>query len=177
MVVGTTLSHELGFDLDVLLCRKLRPRGMEEDVAVVSESGAIAFDRSAANRGSVTAESLIEDRAALLTEMTHERAAYRNHRPAARLANRSVLITDDGVISGTTMAAALNSIRRDLAFEIVVAVPAGHRGSLNALRRRCDRLVCVLEVDDLQNLKDVYSEFPAISEDESVQLYCNSATS
>lgn len=170
-VVGTTLARELGFDLDVLLCRKLRPRGMPEDVAAVSESGAIAFDRSSANLGTVTAESLVEDRAALLTEMTRQRTEYRVLRPAARIANRSVLLTDDGVVSGTTMAAALNSIRRELACEVVVAVPAGPRDSLNTLRRRCDRLVCVLELDDLKKLREVYADFPPISDDDSVQLY------
>lgn len=173
-VVGTTLARELGFDLDVLLCRKLRPRGMKADVAAVSESGAIAFDRSSTNLGTVTAESLVEDRAALLTEMTRQRTAYRVLRPAARIANRSVLIADDGVVSGTTMSAALNSIRRELAFEVVVAVPAGHRDSLNTLRRRCDRLVCVLELEDLKRLKDAYGDFPPISDEDSLQLYRNS---
>ncbi|MCC7424010.1 MAG: hypothetical protein IT428_27410 [Planctomycetaceae bacterium] len=171
MIVGTTLSRELGFDLDVLLCRKLRPRGMDEEIAAVSESGAIAFDRSAPNLGSLTAESLVEDRAALLTEITRQRSVYRALRPAARIANRSILITDDGVVSGTTMAAALNSIRRELASEVVVAVPVGQRDALNTLRRRCDRLVCALEVDELKNLKDVYSEFPPVSDDDSIQIY------
>lgn len=170
MVVGSALSRLLGMELDVILCRKLRSRANSREVGAVSENGTISIDRTARGIEDVTAESLIEERTVQLAEITRQRSAFRTARAPAKIANRSVLVTDDGIVTGSTMIAALDGIRRSAVFELIAVVPVAPRERLPAVRRRCDRIVCVSQLDELRDLEDCYEEFSPVSEEDAVRL-------
>jgi predicted phosphoribosyltransferase len=177
MVTGAVLAKELGMELDVILCQKLRSPATGRPVGAVSESGALAIDRSAGGIEVVTAESLIEERARRLAEISRRRSAFRKVRPPALVAGRSVLVTDDGLVTGATMTAALDGIRRSTLLELIVAVPIAPRSRLPAVRRRCDRIACVIESEAVRDLCDCYDDFPPVGEDEAARLLKESVLS
>lgn len=170
VAIGAILAKELGMELDVLLCRKLRSPRKGHPVGAVSESGSVAFDRTAGRVEEVTAEALVEERARQLGEIFRQRRSFRQVRAPACIAGRSVVVADEGMVTGTTMAAALGGFRRETIFELIAAIPVASPTSLLAIRSHCDRIACVAEIDAISGLHECYAEFEPVGENEAVQL-------
>ena len=56
-------------------------------------------------------------------ELERRERLYRGNRPPVSLTNKTVILTDDGLATGSTMRAAVAAIRRQKPAAIVVAVP------------------------------------------------------
>jgi putative phosphoribosyl transferase len=75
-------------------------------------------------------------------------------RPIA-IAGRTVIIVDDGLASGYTMRAAIESIRHRKPEKIVAAVPVGPEGIINEVRRIADSVIaCAVGTEKVFYLSD-----------------------
>ena len=172
VVTGAVLAKELGADLDVVLSRKLRAPGQAElAIGAVSESGDVylnpMFDeaQSAAFRGYLDGE-----REHQLAEVRRRVRLFRQVRPRAPVAGRSVIVTDDGVATGSTMIAALQSVRQRGPAELIVAVPVAPADGLAELRRWCDEVVCLYVPEEFWAVGQFYAEFPQVEDEEALAL-------
>jgi predicted phosphoribosyltransferase len=124
VVTGAVLAHELGADLDVVLSRKLRaPEQPELAIGAISEDGQIYLNHYAQEFLDVMEEYLAEERRYQLAEIARRKKLFRAVRPQASLAGRSVIVTDDGIATGSTMIAALQAVKTQKPREVIVAVP------------------------------------------------------
>src|SRR5262245_1964676 len=106
VVVGAVLARELGADLDVVLSRKLRaPNYPEVAIGAVAESGAVFLNQYAAELTGTMPAYLHEECHRQLGEITRRRRFFRGLRPPEPVAGRSVIVTDDGIATGSTMIA------------------------------------------------------------------------
>lgn len=87
-------------------------------------------------------ESVIERE---LRELKRRERLYRGTRPAAKLANHTVILVDDGLATGSTMQAAVNAVRLQHPARIVVAVPVAAESSCQAFNGPDEGLTCVCE--------------------------------
>ncbi|MFM7975108.1 MAG: phosphoribosyltransferase, partial [Pirellula sp.] len=97
-------------------------------------------------------------------------ARFRGKKPAAALAGRSVIVTDDGIATGSTMLAALQTVRSKGPRELIVAVPVAPLGQLKLISQHCDRLVCLHSPSDFVVVGQFYETFEPV-EDQQVEEY------
>ena len=69
-------------------------------------------------------------------ELQRRERAYRDELPAPDLANRMVILIDDGLATGSTMRAAAQAMRAHHPSRVVVAVPVGAPQTCTRVRRR-----------------------------------------
>lgn len=171
IVVGHALACELGAELDVVLSRKLRsPRQPELAVGALSEDGHVHLNEY----GEALAE---EDPARLKQEIQFQRdeiarrkELFRRVHRQAPVEGRSVIVTDDGLATGATMIAALETIRPRQPRDLLVAVPVAVPDRLEEIRPRCDGIVCLLQPDDFLAIGQFYEDFSQTSDDQVVNL-------
>jgi predicted phosphoribosyltransferase len=89
---------------------------------------------------------------------------------AATLRHRPLLVVDDGVATGLTVRAALQSLRLNEPSRLVLAVPVIDRRVADVLRPQLDQLVALAEVDDLWAVGVWYQRFEPVSDTEVLQL-------
>jgi putative phosphoribosyl transferase len=124
VVIGAILARELGADLDVVLSRKLRAPGRPGlTVGAISESGQVYLDPRAKTVPRITNEYLAEEGRRQVAEIARRRKLFRQVPPFVSVAGRSVLVTDDGILTGSTMIAALQHIKAQDPYELIAAVP------------------------------------------------------
>ena len=169
--VGAVLARGLGAELDVVLARKLRaPHQPELALGAVSETGQVNLNQFASAM-SEAGEAYVEaERRRQLGEIARRRDLYRAVRPQAPVAGRTVILTDDGVATGATMIAALNTVKAGGAKWIVVAVPVGAPERLDAIRPLCDRLVCLEEPQAFWAIGQFYRDFSQVEDARVVEL-------
>jgi len=171
VVTGAVLARELGADLDVVLSRKLRAPGQPElAVGAVSEDGQVYLNHHAQEFLDQFKEYLAEERRHQLGEIARRKKLFRGVRPQAPLAGRSVIVTDDGIATGSTMIAALQAVKMQHPREVIVAVPVASPDRLAEVRRWCDDVVCLLAPEEFWAIGQFYEDFTQVEDEEVIQL-------
>jgi predicted phosphoribosyltransferase len=165
VAIGAVLARELGAELDVVLARKLRCPGQPElALGAISEDGQVYLNPEV--QPYAGQDYLAQEKKYQLTEIARRSRVFRGVRPAASLAGRTVIVTDDGIATGATMIAALQAVRGAKAHEIIVAVPVASPDRLAHVRRLCDETVCLLAPEDFWAIGQFYRDFRQVEDAE-----------
>jgi predicted phosphoribosyltransferase len=171
VVTGAVLARELGAELDVVLSRKFRaPLQPELAVGAISEDGRVYLNHYAQDVPDLTEDYLAAERRHQLGEIARRKKLFRGVRPEASVAGRSVIVTDDGIATGSTMIAALQAVKTQNPREVIVAVPVASPDRMEEVRRWCDDVVCLLRPEEFWAIGQFYEDFTQVEDDEVVQL-------
>jgi predicted phosphoribosyltransferase len=167
VVVAAEVARALGAELDIAVPRKLRaPHNPELAVGAVAEDGSVYVDERVATSLGVPPEYLQQEAAWQLEEIRRRLEAYRQGRPACELAGRTVVLVDDGIATGSTMVAAVRSVRRRGAARVVVAVPVAPPEAVRRLRVEGCEVVCAREDPLFVAVGQFYEDFTQVSDEE-----------
>ncbi len=171
VVTGSVLARELGADLDVVLSRKLRaPYQPELAVGAVTEDGYVFLNDYADQVPGLTESYLNEERDRQLDQIAHRKQLFRGIRPAAPISGRSIIVTDDGIATGSTMIAALHILKSQRPHEVIVAVPVAPPDRVEEIRKLCDDFVALRTPWDFHGVGQFYQDFRAVEDQEVVAL-------
>jgi putative phosphoribosyl transferase len=177
--VAAAIAGALGLELDVLIVRKLGLPEQPEVALGAIASGDVTILNDWILAGLPNPQQVVERIVARERRELHRREeAYRPGRPALDVGGREVIVVDDGLATGATMTAALESLRKRGASRCVVAVPVGSRDALDSIGGLADEVVCPLVPDDFTAVGCHYQDFSETSDDEVRELLgCNAPLS
>lgn len=172
--VAFEVARRLPAPLDVVVVRKLGlPRHPELAMgAVASSAGELQIVRNEAviRRGRVRDRAFDKVLEAETAELRRREALYRGSRAPLPLRGRTVVVVDDGLATGASMAVALRVIQEQGVASVVVAVPIGPRDACAALTPQVDRLVCPWTPAHFVAVGAGYREFGQTTDDEVRRL-------
>src|SRR5687767_6716366 len=141
--VAFEVAQALGAPLDLFLVRKLGVPGREELAMGAIASGGVRVLNDAIVRALAIPSSVIDEIARReQQELERREQAYRAGRPLLDLRGKTVILVDDGLATGSTMAAAVSGVRALGAQQVVVAVPAAAPEVCEAFERIVDATIC-----------------------------------
>jgi len=171
VAVAAVLARELGADLDVVLARKLRaPDQRELAIGSISEDGEMYLNRIGEEIAQESPDYLEEERQYQLAEIARRKQLFRQVHPQVPVAGRTVIVTDDGIATGSTMLAALHVVKAKKAAEVIVAVPVGSPERLEEVGRWCDKIVCLRAPDNFWAIGQFYQDFSQVEDSEVIEL-------
>lgn len=100
----------------------------------------------------------------------HRLTTSLHHHPRGSIRNQMVILVDDGAASGAGARAAIQAIRQEKPHRIVVAVPVATRASLARIDPYVDGLVCLQQVDHVNEVVDAYAHFEPVQDADAVAL-------
>lgn len=165
--VGYKVARALGVALDVFVVRKLGVPGHEELAMGAIASGDVRL----VNHDVVDALGIpanVIDHATVRERLELERREqlYRGSRPLTPLSNKTVLLVDDGLATGSTMRAAVTAVRAQHPAKIIVAVPVGAPSTCSELRKDADEVVCLRTPEPFVAVGLWYRDFTPTSDAE-----------
>lgn len=169
VVVGYEIAAALGADLDVLLVRKLGVPGAEELAMGAVAPGATLLNQDLVARLGIPRSVVDVVVGRELAELKRREQAYRGNRPPIHVRGRTVILVDDGLATGATAQAAVESLRRQQPRQIVFAAPVCSRDGADALRRVVDEVVCLECPEDFQAVGLWYQDFSPTSDAEVLE--------
>jgi predicted phosphoribosyltransferase len=103
-------------------------------------------------------------------ELRRRERTYRAGRQALDLQSKSVILVDDGLATGATMAAAVNGVRALGAKEVIVAVPTAAPEVCEAFESYVDTIVCAETPQPFFGVGMWYADFSQTSDEEVRRL-------
>jgi putative phosphoribosyl transferase len=165
--VAAEVARALRAPLDVLVVRKLGAPGQEElAIGAIGEGGVRVLNEELVRNLGLGEQEI--DRMAAREERELERrvAAYRGDHEALEVEGKIVIVVDDGVATGATMRAGLQSLRARGAAKIVAAAPVGAEDSVAALANDADEVVVLQTPAWFRAVGQWYENFGQTTDDE-----------
>jgi len=170
--VGYPVAKALDAPLDVIISKKLPvPWSPEVGFGAVTSAGDVILNPDIADRLCLTEEEIKGIAEGVCKEVQRRMRVYRGDKPLPSLRGKTVIITDDGLATGFTMVAAVESARRQGSGRVVAAVPVSPKDAADAVRGCADEVVTLWEkpVSGFA-VASFYKDFHDMDDGEVVQL-------
>ncbi|WP_321937790.1 phosphoribosyltransferase [Paraburkholderia sp. J8-2] len=165
--VGYEVARAMRCPLDVLLVRKLgAPHNPELAMGAIASGEAIYLNDSVLRALHVSEQQVLDAIARERVELGRRELAYRGRQPPAAVEGKTVIVVDDGIATGSTMHAALNTLRTRNPKQIVVAVPVCPANSEARFESVADDFVYVMQPDWFMGIGQFYADFTQTGDDE-----------
>ena len=165
--IAYEISATLHVPLDVCLVRKLGVPGQKElAMGAIAPGDVMVLNRDVIRSLQITQAALDTVTAEEQQELNRRDRAYRGDRAFPDLQKHTVLLVDDGIATGSTIRAAIATIRAAKAQAIVVAVPIAPAEVVKSLAAIVDRVVCLLMPEPLHSIGQWYENFDQTSDEE-----------
>ena len=165
--VAREVARALGVPFDVYVVRKLGVPGHEElAMGAIATGGVRQINRDVVDALGIpgTVIDAVARREQL--ELERREQAYRGDRGALSLANKIVVLVDDGLATGSTMRAAVMAARQQHPAQVIVAVPVGAPSTCADLAAEADSVVCVRTPDPFVAVGLWYRDFTPTTDHE-----------
>ncbi len=165
--VGFEVTQAIGAELDLMVVRKLgAPLNPELAMGAIASGGVRVLNPDVIEGLHIPAADLERVAARETRELERRERAYRGAREAPRIADRNVILVDDGVATGATMRAAIAALRVRRPRRIVVAVPVAPPDTVAVLRQEADEVICLAMPLDFVAIARFYRSFPQVGDEE-----------
>jgi len=167
--VAREVADALGAPLDVVVVRKLGAPGQPElgiGAVVDGDHPRAIFNQDIIEHLGVSDEYIEAEIARQLKEVNRRETEYRGGRAKTPLADKTVIVVDDGIATGSSVRAALRGVRRQKPQRLILAVPVAPAETIEALRSEADEIVCLETPADFFAVGQFYRDFHQVSDDE-----------
>ena len=171
LVVAGEVAKALSAELDVILSRKLRaPYQPELGIGAVVDGDHLLLNEELIRTVGINQEYLNREIAFQKGEIERRLRFYRGHRPPPEVAGKTVIVVDDGIATGYTFRASLESLRQRHPDRLVAAAPVAARDSAEMLTAFADEIVCLNTPLSFFAVGAWYKSFEQVSDEEAVAI-------
>jgi putative phosphoribosyl transferase len=171
VVVGYEIAKALNLQLDVIIPHKIgAPNNPELAIGAMTEDGTIVLDDNLVSFLGVPKDYIKEESEKQKNEIKRRLKIYRENAPYPNLKGQDVIIVDDGIATGSTMKAALASVKKKGAKTVNIAVPVGPPSTIKELKKQADKVICPYTPEYFQAIGQFYVDFNQITDEEVIEL-------
>jgi putative phosphoribosyl transferase len=171
--VATEVARVLRAPIDLLLVRKIgAPMHPEVAIAAVAEGlePTVEIDHETLALSGASVDYVYREVPSHLDETGRRRRVYLQGRAPLPVEGKTVVLVDDRIATGTSVRAALCSLRRRKPARIVLAVPVAPQNEVARLRAEVDDLVCLATPASFDAVGSYYRDFEQATDDQVVAL-------
>jgi putative phosphoribosyl transferase len=167
VLVAYGIATALRVPLDIFVVRKLGVPGYEEfALGAVATGGVKIIDPDVVEEFHLSDAEIAGVVRTEQAELQRREMIYRSTRPAPDLRNRTVILVDDGIATGSTMRAAIEGVKRCGAARVVVTAGVAPLSTSLMLGAESDEVVCLLTPRDFRAVGPFYNEFAQVNDQE-----------
>lgn len=168
--VGDAMAKKLRIPLDIVVVRKIQiPWNTEAGFGAIAWDGTMILNEPLVSMLKLP-EQIVQQCVSQTKEVIRERQKkFRGDRPMHDLKDKQVILVDDGLASGFTMAVAVQSAKKMSPDKIIVAVPTASERAIEFVASSVDTLLCLnIRSGPVFAVADAYQKWYDLSDEEVV---------
>lgn len=169
--VAAPIAKALGQNLNLLLVKRIPTPGFSEVAigAIVEDGKPIWQDTAIMKLGLQKADL---DRAVVKARQSirRQRRLWKVDSRVIDLKDQTVVIVDDGLATGSTLNAAIEFLKKRGPKKVLVAIPVGHRDSVESISKMVDQVIVLNAPDDFQAVSQYYQDFSSVTDREVAEI-------
>ncbi|GFP33828.1 putative phosphoribosyl transferase, partial [Candidatus Hakubella thermalkaliphila] len=135
VVMGYQVANELGCPLHIIAPRKFEPpHDPEYAIGAVAQDGSMVLDQKVVKSLGISSSYLEEAKKREIEEIERRMKMYRKNLSEPQIVGKTAIIVDDGIATGSTIKAAILSVKKKNPALLVVAVPVGAPDSIAEIK-------------------------------------------
>jgi putative phosphoribosyl transferase len=169
--VAFEVAAALDAPLDVLLVRKLGvPLLPELVMGAIGEDGVRIRNKAVMKINGVGVPEIAAVEQAERVELDRQLRRFRTNRPRVSVADRIVVVVDDGMTTGLSATVAARVVRWRGARLVFVAVPMSSPEAITRVRAEADEVVCLETTEQLTAVGQWYADSRQTTDDDVALL-------
>lgn len=161
------VARHLHAGLSLLVSRKLgHPSNPEYAVEAIAEDGRIYLNEAA--QAGINHETIEQLKQQQKEEIVRRVQMLRNGEPLPDLKDKTVLLIDDGIATGSTVFAAIRMCRNKEAAKVVVGAPVSGKSKLNKLQEEADEVIILETPEFYTGVSQAYAKFGNLTDEEAL---------
>jgi len=173
--VAAEVAHALGAPLDLCFAHKIgSPGNPEFAIGSVTETGPPHIEEQVIRKLRIPFSYIKEEAAIQQADLARRARYYRGSRPPPVVAEKFVILIDDGVATGVTAHAALRALRERNPARLIFAAPVAASDTVQRLAADADDLVILHAPSAFFAVGEFYEHFSQVSDEDVLALLQNS---
>ncbi len=169
VVVASVVARQLNLPLDIIVTRKIGAPFQEElALGAVDPDGEVVWDQELLDELKIKPEDLKQKIDAEMKELKRREKLYRQGRAPLNVSGKTVILTDDGMATGSTTLAAAKYLKRHGA-KIILAIPVTSSDALKKIEDSVESSVILQIPGNFQAVGQFYHKFEPVSDEEVIQ--------
>jgi putative phosphoribosyl transferase len=171
--VAVEIARALKAPLDLVLVRKIGVPFQPELAAAAVVDGSdpdLVLNEEVVSTAGLDREEIERAAQSALAEIERRRRVYLKDYPRVPLADRTLILVDDGIATGASMRAAIKALKRRGPRALIVAVPVAPQDTVEALSREVDEVICLATPEPFLAIGFHYRDFTQLSDADVVAL-------
>ena len=166
--IALELASAIKADIDLVICRKIAiPLNPGAGFGAISDDGTLILNEEEIRRIGLNREQIEYEATRVKADIKQRSILYRGSSLLVSVVGKTAIIVDDGLASGFTMMAAVESVRHRRPKEIVVAVPVASARAFKQLENLADKVVaCATAYTSNYHISDFYRYWPDVTDEE-----------
>lgn len=170
--LGIKMSRLLGVPFDLLIVRKLQiPGNTEAGFGAMTLDGTTFFNEPLLAKLHLSDSQIESEKARVAAELEKRNTLFRKGRDFPDLTGKTVILVDDGLASGFTMLASLDTVKKAGTRERVVAVPTAPESSIERILPKVDQIYCAnIRTSRYFAVAEAYQNWYDLTEAEVIEM-------
>ena len=165
--VAYEVAQALQAPLDVFIVRKLGvPGHVELAMGAIASGGVRVLNEDVIRIYDIQQEVIEYVTAQEKEKLELYEREFRGDMPPPEVRERTAILVDDGLATGSTMRAAVAALRQLAPAKIVVAVPVAASETCQALAEEVDEAICLMTPEPFYAVGSWYKDFEQTSDEE-----------
>lgn len=158
--VAYEIANALNVPLDICLVRKLGVPGHQElAMGAIAAGGVRVLNYEVISGLGITSKTIDAVAAKELKELQRRDRVYRGDRPQPEIRDRTVILVDDGIATGSSIRAAISVLKPQHPARLIVAIPVAPSSTCAQLSHEVDEVVCLFQPETFYAIGIWYEDF------------------
>jgi putative phosphoribosyl transferase len=173
--VASEVAKALNAPLEICIVHKLGVPGHKElAMGAIASGGVRVLNYDVLGWLQISSKTIDEVAERELRELQRRDRTYRGDRPQPKIKDRTLILVDDGLATGSTMRAAIAVLKAQQPKEIIVAVPVAPADVCQEFKAEVDSVICLATPEPFYAIGLWYENFAQTTDDEVCALLANS---
>lgn len=165
--VAAEVARALELELDVFVVRKLGlPYQRELAFGAIASGGVRVLNDEIVSLAGISEKMIDAVTTRERRELRRREKLYRGDHPPPDLEARAVVLVDDGLATGATMAVSIEAVEEQAPASVIAAVPVAPRMTRQKIASVVDEIVCLATPEPFVGVGAWFDDFGEVDDDE-----------